>query len=345
MLNDALAEFDDDDDEEEEEEREEKEGERGLEEKTTQPANASPASTRTEDHTTSTDLADAPPGGPSATSSSSDAPAQPSGSNPNEDADVQKARELEEGLMQNLTKALEGDGKGPGAFLDSIKKAIEDMSKDGNITNEIKQALSQDLEELEKLKDSSNPPSGDAAQTGKSSGVDDALKSLSEGMNEMPKQNDEDPEDSLRMLLGELEKLDLAEDGKSNTEMDSFIDQMIGKMMSKEYLYPAVKEITGKFPEFLEKSKEKVGEKELEQYEAQYKCFQELCKLFEKDDGECENKKVVELMQKMQSYGPPPQEIMSGLLPGVSFDNEGMPNIPGLDAGGEGGNPGECVGM
>lgn len=47
----------------------------------------------------------------------------------------------------------------------------------------------------------------------KSNGVEDVLKSLSEGLNEMP-QSEDDPEDSLKMLLGELEKLDLPEDGK-----------------------------------------------------------------------------------------------------------------------------------
>mmetsp|Transcript_8944 Transcript_8944/g.16434 ORF Transcript_8944/g.16434 Transcript_8944/m.16434 type:complete len:123 (+) Transcript_8944:603-971(+) len=119
---------------------------------------------------------------------------------------------------------------------------------------------------------------------------------------------------------------------------------MVGKLVSKEYLYPAVKDITAKFPEFLEKNKGKIPDKEYEQYEAQYQCFKELCETFE-NEGESESgsKKVVDLMQKMQSYGVPPQEIMSGLLPGMQFDNDGMPVLPGMSsAGGEGGNPEDC---
>jgi len=69
---------------------------------------------------------------------------------------------------------------------------------------------------------------------------------------------------------------------------------------------------------------------------------QELCEVFEnaKPDDADHDKRVMDLMQKMQSYGPPPKEIMSGLLPGVQFDQDGMPKLP--DMGGQPGSAEQC---
>jgi len=223
-------------------------------------------------------------------------------------------------------------------FLNSFsKKLMETLASDatdGKMSEELKelQKAMGDMSELTKLREQLERQGGPGEQNNAkpAGGVDEALKNLSEGLKEMPQQSEED---ALKTLLSELEKLDMGdESGEGVGGMDSFIDSMISKMMSKEYLYPAVKEITGKFPEFMKENEGKASEEKMKQYQDQYKCFQELCEVFEnsKPNDEGDDKKVMDLMQKMQSYGPPPQEIMSGLLPGVQFDKEGMPKLPDL---------------
>eukprot|EP00466_Bigelowiella_natans_P006265 jgi/Bigna1/79047/fgenesh1_pg.59_\ len=256
---------------------------------------------------------------------------------------VKKAPE-NEGLLKDLLDLLQKDGSKESSgdssaeddFVQSLQQVLERMKDEkGSVDNEeFTKAMKEDSESLKKMREIMQASTSEKGGASESENVEDILKSLSNELKNMPAQSKDD--DALKMLLGELDKLEIPEGGEANADMDSFVDQMIGKMMSKEYLYPA-------FPEFLKKSEGKSSEAEMKQYKQQYKCFEELCEVFEKEGDTAEaNKKIIDLMQKMQSYGPPPQEIMSGLLPGVQFDNEGMPSLPGM-GGGAGGAGEECA--
>uniref|UniRef100_A0A7S0DTQ4 Peroxin-19 n=1 Tax=Amorphochlora amoebiformis TaxID=1561963 RepID=A0A7S0DTQ4_9EUKA len=222
-------------------------------------------------------------------------------------------------------------GSAEGKLLKNFQNILDNLSKEAVNDEEVKKAV-EDMEAV--LKNTSPEALPDGWK--KTGGIDYLLKGLSLKEEDLPKQTEED---ALQTLLSELEKLGIDPEEKEGQgpagSMDSVLDQMIGKMMSKEYLYPAVKEITDKFPDFLEKNKGKLSTEEAKQYKDQYDCFKELCKIFETNDenDETTSKKVVEMMSKMQSYGPPPKEIMSGLLPGVSFGPNGMPQMGEIKSG------------
>mmetsp|Transcript_21222 Transcript_21222/g.31624 ORF Transcript_21222/g.31624 Transcript_21222/m.31624 type:complete len:339 (+) Transcript_21222:63-1079(+) len=298
------------------------------------------------------------------TSTSTTSTAQPTASGTEKKAKKQESKDRKdnpggENLVGKIEELL--------GTISGKETTVEDLSKlEKALSEELKKAGGEPFtKELKKMADEAlASQNGTGAKKTEINGIDDALKQLSESRKNMPKSEEE----ALKTLMAELQNLDIGGDGSENdplqalfsemksdvklgegseggntASMDTFVDQMIAKMMSKEYLYPAVKEISEKFPEFLKKKEGKISETKMKQYQEQFKCFQQLCDMFENDSGNSSgNLKVVELMKKMQSYGPPPKEIMTGLLPGMPFDNDGHPQLDDFDPSKFGMNGEEC---
>lgn len=104
-------------------------------------------------------------------------------------------------------------------------------------------------------------------------------------------------------------------------------------MLSKEYLYEPMKEISEKYPEWMEKNKDKHSEAEMKQYGMQHKCFIRICEAFDEDPEN--NSKVMELMTEMQMYGQPPAELVEDM------GGEGLPGMGGMPGMGGAGAPSE----
>lgn len=145
-------------------------------------------------------------------------------------------------------------------------------------------------------------------------------------------------------LVKALEGLGLDEGGEAGGEDGNILPIMqsiMHNLLSKEVLYPSLKEITTKYPEWLEANKSTLSSEEHQRFEQQSKIMGEICRLFEKEEEEASDKEstfesIMELMQKLQDLGQPPKELAGDAPPGLNFDMESL-NLPG----GPGANAGE----
>ncbi|OEU16866.1 Pex19 protein, partial [Fragilariopsis cylindrus CCMP1102] len=102
------------------------------------------------------------------------------------------------------------------------------------------------------------------------------------------------------------------------------------QLLSKELMYEPMKQVTEKFPLWLEQNKNKISEKEWNQRNNQYGCFQKLVQVYEEQDndnssnnnnnnGTTSTGRLLELMQQVQEYGQPPCEIINEIAPGLEL--------------------------
>ncbi|XP_054712864.1 peroxisomal biogenesis factor 19-like [Uloborus diversus] len=119
-------------------------------------------------------------------------------------------------------------------------------------------------------------------------------------------------------------------------EFMPLMQNVMQKLMSKELLYPSLKEIVDKYPQWLTDNKPSLKEEEYETYTNQFQLMKKVCEEFEedKDDNEESKKKsfetVLQLMQKIQGCGNPPKELVSDMNQGVPLDEHGNIQIPGM---------------
>ena len=121
---------------------------------------------------------------------------------------------------------------------------------------------------------------------------------------------------------------------------DDFMDGMMEQLLSKELMYEPMKQVTEKFPAWLESKKVELSPEEWDQRNRQYSCFQKLIEAYEGDESGHQTTKLLDLMQEVQEYGQPPPEIINEIAPGLDLDGEGLPKMNGMPPF-LGGNPGE----
>ncbi|XP_061728065.1 peroxisomal biogenesis factor 19 [Cydia pomonella] len=99
-----------------------------------------------------------------------------------------------------------------------------------------------------------------------------------------------------------------------------FMQGMMQSLLSKEVLYPSLKELVDKYPAWLEENKGKVPQDDYDRYCRQQELMQQVCAELEPEqetDPEDVKRKrfevVLELMQKMQDLGQPPTELVGEL--------------------------------
>ncbi|XP_052805178.1 peroxisomal biogenesis factor 19-like [Mya arenaria] len=124
-----------------------------------------------------------------------------------------------------------------------------------------------------------------------------------------------------------------------NAQEDNFMPMMQNMMktlLSKDVLYPSLKEISEKYPPWLEKNKSKITEAEFSNYSKQNVMISQILVEFDKekstdtDDMKKQRfEQIMEMMQKMQDLGQPPKEIVGDMAPGLDFDANGVPKFPG----------------
>ncbi|XP_067128965.1 peroxisomal biogenesis factor 19 [Centruroides vittatus] len=187
------------------------------------------------------------------------------------------------------------------------------------------------------LKENLNSLSEFADQEGETTDEDFAaslantLKGLAENTENIFETSNED----FKQLLNNLAK---DNEAGSDDIMPNFLPLMqdiMQKLLSKELLYPALKDIVDKYPKWLEDARGTLQQKEYDCYNQQYQLMKEICEEFEKedDDNRLDKEKfdkILNLMQKMQDCGHPPKELIGEMLPLIEFDERGNPKISSL---------------
>ncbi|XP_072296311.1 peroxisomal biogenesis factor 19 [Eucyclogobius newberryi] len=147
-------------------------------------------------------------------------------------------------------------------------------------------------------------------------------------------------------LVKALEGLALEEGGEGGEGGEEanilpIMQSFMQNLLSKEVLYPSLKEITTKYPEWLETNKPTLSSEDFQRYEQQAVVMGDICKLFEREEGAADKERtfesIMDLMQKLQELGQPPKELAGDAPPGLNFDMDSL-NLPGGPAGG----PDQC---
>ncbi|KAL0071106.1 Peroxisome chaperone and import receptor [Marasmius tenuissimus] len=133
--------------------------------------------------------------------------------------------------------------------------------------------------------------------------------------------------DTLEGLLQSLQDLGL--DNEDDSEFNGFLENVMGQLMTKEVLYPPLKELSENFPPYLAQPPEPLSPADKERYEAQLVAIKKILAVFEQpayDDKDPEtSKKIVDLMGELQSHGSPPEAVMGPLPPGLGLGEDGAP--------------------
>ncbi|KAI4809425.1 hypothetical protein KUCAC02_018306 [Chaenocephalus aceratus] len=142
-------------------------------------------------------------------------------------------------------------------------------------------------------------------------------------------------------LVKALEGLGLEEGGEGGGDDGNILPIMqtiMQNLLSKEVLYPSLKEITAKYPEWLEANKPSLSPEDYQRYEQQAHIMGEICNQFEKEESGAADKDgtfegIMDLMQKLQDLGQPPKELAGDAPAGFNFDMESL-NLPGVSGAG-----------
>ncbi|KAL9268640.1 Peroxisome biogenesis protein 19-1-like protein [Drosera capensis] len=112
------------------------------------------------------------------------------------------------------------------------------------------------------------------------------------------------------------------EDFAGPQDVESIVETMMQQLLSKEILHEPMKEIGEKYPQWLEEHKTGLSEEDYKRYSHQYELIQELNGVYETDSGNFT--KIVDLMQRMQECGQPPNDIVRELGPDFDLSSLGQ---------------------
>jgi len=169
---------------------------------------------------------------------------------------------------------------------------------------------------------------------------------LSQTLNELTQSSaclsEQPSEEELQRLLMSCGLSDGAEPNLDN--LLPMMEGMMQSLLSKELLYPALKEMADKFPDWLANNRSKISESQYDIHNKQFHLTKKICFKYEAEkerDSEAVKKarfqEVMELMQEMQGLGQPPRELTGDQTPAIQFDQAGNPILPGLT-----GDPSQC---
>lgn len=190
--------------------------------------------------------------------------------------------------------------------LKSKKKGKQKVSKDAHVSEALNKLREQTKEAVKGL-EFINPP-------GAGAGVDDLGK---DGM--------------MEDWVKQFEEL------AGSQDMESIVETMMQQLLSKEILAEPMKEIGERYPKWLEEHKANLSKEEYDRYSHQYELIRNLNEVYEKDSGNFN--KIVELMQKMQECGQPPNDIVQELAPDFDLASLGQLSPEMLD----GSQPNCCI--
>lgn len=117
----------------------------------------------------------------------------------------------------------------------------------------------------------------------------------------------EGSDDFVAELLKQMQAGDLEGEG-NDEELSKMLLGMMEQLTNKEILYEPMKELDDKFPDWLEKNKDKTSKEDLKRYEEQQGFVREIVAKFEEPDYTDENaayrEYIVDRMQKVSKLIP-----------------------------------------
>ncbi|KAL3997755.1 Pex19 family protein [Acanthocheilonema viteae] len=147
---------------------------------------------------------------------------------------------------------------------------------------------------------------------------------------------------SAEAFIGQLKKL-LKQD-PANIEDESqykTLINLIQTFFSKDLMYPPLKQLLERFPNYIAEHSELDAETKL-RYEKQINVIEHVCMEYEKDESEdLEEMKrrfdtITTLMLELQSYGYPPEELVGEAPPGwVTDPQTGLPKVDDISKASE----------
>ncbi|KAK6438893.1 Peroxisome chaperone and import receptor [Oleoguttula sp. CCFEE 5521] len=123
-------------------------------------------------------------------------------------------------------------------------------------------------------------------------------------------------EDLLAQMMKELGGAGAG--GAGEEDFNGMLMSMMAQLTHKEILYEPMKELSDKFPAWMEKNGEgKVGKEDMARYREQQVLVGEIVGRFERkgysDEDEGDREYIVERMQKMQAAGSPPPDLVGDM--------------------------------
>lgn len=112
-------------------------------------------------------------------------------------------------------------------------------------------------------------------------------------------------------LKGELPKMGMDEAQARINESVPQIFDLMQNLLSKELLYPALKDLAPKFQEWLQKNSTTLSTEDKRRYKRQMAKINEIIDVFDDEslDSQERFEKNLELMEQMQTLGAPPEEL------------------------------------
>ncbi|KAI5776190.1 Pex19 protein [Geopyxis carbonaria] len=213
------------------------------------------------------------------------------------------ARQLQEG-MADLLGDMNQDEKMQDQFAHLAKELNEAMSSSQNSSPsaQTRPISSHNINFQERIKQAMDRMQSSEEQVGAAVADSKEDSFLSEMLKQMQNPSaDGGEEDFSTMLVGMMEQL-----------------------TSKEILYEPMKELGEKYPEWIAKNHSKETPEDIERYRGQYTIVKEIVDKFEetgyRDEDEKHREYIIERMQRMQSAGAPPKELMGDMPMGLGSD-------------------------
>lgn len=188
------------------------------------------------------------------------------------------------------------------------------------------------VEQFQKLSEAAGKVGGDeTSQQEFTSCLKETLTGLAKNANDL--QNSSLSEEELSRAMDGLSM----DDGEGEGNILPFMQNIMQNLLSKEVLYPSLKEITDKFPEWLQTHRDTLPPEEYHKYQEQHNLMGRICQHFENEQSGDEAAKfeaIMDLMQQLQELGHPPKELAGDSPPGLNLDLDGM-NLNSGSASGE----------
>lgn len=149
--------------------------------------------------------------------------------------------------------------------------------------------------------------------------VSEVDRTISKLLNDMASATtDEETPDDMDDMMKQFEKLG----------GEDMVDGMMQQLLAKDLMYEPMKEVTLKFPKWLEDNKESLSEEDYNNRCNQYQGLQRLISAYETEPDNAD--KIFELMKEVQEFGLPPSDIVADIAPDLALDEDGVPNLKSM---------------
>ncbi|XP_033927067.1 peroxisomal biogenesis factor 19 isoform X1 [Melopsittacus undulatus] len=182
------------------------------------------------------------------------------------------------------------------------------------------------VEQFQKLSEAAGRVGSDAAsQQEFTSCLKETLSGLAKNASDLQSSSASEEE-----LAKALEGLGLEEGDGDEGSVLPVMRSIMQSLLSKDVLYPSLKEITDKYPEWLQRNAAALPAEQYERYRAQLQVMAHICQQLEAErPGEAEDERrqrfesLLGLMQQLQDLGHPPKELAGETPPGFNMELPG----------------------